>query len=53
MQVPVWKGMELIGDPYTNAAKGQRIVTAVMLAGSPFVPYSTSQVVEIHPKLST
>ncbi len=53
VQVPVWKGMELIGDPYTNAAKGQRIVTAVMLAGSPFVPYSTSQVVEIHPKLST
>lgn len=53
VQVPVWKGMELISDPYTNAAKGQRIVTAVMLAGSPFVPYSTSQVVEIHPKLST
>lgn len=38
IQVPVGKGMELISDPYTNAAKGQRIVTAVMLAGSPFVP---------------
>ena len=53
VQVPVWSGVELISDPYTQAAKGQRIVTAVMLCGSPFVPYGTSQVVEVHPKLST
>ena len=52
VKVPVWSGMELISDPYTNAAKGQRIVTAVMLAGSPFVPYGTSQVAELHPKLA-
>ena len=50
--VPVWKGVELIVDPYTQAAKGQRVVTAVTLVGSPFVPYGFAQVIEVHPKLS-
>lgn len=50
--VPVWRGVEMIVDPYTEAAKGQRVVTAVSLVGSPFIPYGTSQVVEVHPKLS-
>lgn len=50
--VPVWRGVELIVDPYTQAAKGQRVVTAVTLVGSPFIPYGTAQAVEIHPKLS-
>ena len=50
--VPIWSGVELIVDPYSNAAQGQRVVTAVTLVGSPFVPYGASQVVEIHPKLS-
>ena len=50
--VPIWSGVELIVDPYSNAAQGQRVVTAVTLVGSPFVPFGASQVVEIHPKLS-
>ena len=50
--VPIWKGLELIVDPYSGAADGHRFVTAVALVGSPFVPYGTSQVVEVHPKLS-
>ena len=50
--VPIWKGLELIVDPYSNAAKGQRVVTAIMLVGSPFVPYGAAQVIEVHPKLS-
>ena len=51
--VPIWRGVELIiPDPYTQAAKGQRVVTAVTLVGSPFVPYGIAQVIEIHPKLS-
>ena len=49
---PVWSGVEFIVDPYTQAAKGQRVVTAITLVGSPFVPYGASQVVEVHPKLS-
>lgn len=51
--VPLWRGVEIIVDPYLKAAEGQRVVTAVMLCGSPFVPYGTSQVIEFHPKLST
>lgn len=50
--VPVWSGVELIVDPYTQAAKGQRVVTAVTLVGSPFVPYGAAQVKEVHPLLS-
>ena len=50
--VPVWRGVELLIDPYSQAAKGQRVITAVSLVGSPFVPYGTAQVVEVHPKLS-
>lgn len=52
IQVPVWRGVELITDPYTQAAKGQRVVTAVSLLSSPFIPYGSSQVKEVHPKLS-
>ena len=52
IQVPVWSGLELIVDPYSQAAKGQRIVTAVSLVGSPFIPHGASQVKEVHPKLA-
>ena len=50
--VPVWKGVEFIVDPYSQAGKGQRVITALTLVGSPFVPYGTAQVIEFHPKLS-
>ena len=50
--VPVWRGVELIVDPYTQAAKGQRVVTAISLVGSPFIPHGAAQVIEVHPKLS-
>ena len=50
--VPVWKGVELIVDPYTQAGKGQRVITAVSLIGAPFIPYGAAQVKEFHPKIS-
>lgn len=50
--VPVWRAVQFIVDPYTQAGKGQRVVTAVSLIGSPFVPYGNAQVKELHPKLS-
>ena len=50
--VPVWTGIEITVDPYTQAGKGRRIVTATTLVGSPFIPYGTAQVVEVHPKIS-
>ena len=34
---PVWQGMELIRDPYTDAAKAHVIVTALVLVGSPVI----------------
>ena len=32
--------------------EGQRVVTAVTLVGSPFIPFGNAQVIEVHPKLS-
>lgn len=37
LYVPTWRGLELIVDPYTNAAQGQRKITAVMIVGSEVV----------------
>lgn len=31
--MPVWRGVELIVDPYTGAKSGRRIITAVMMVG--------------------
>ena len=53
VSVPMWKGVEMIVDRYTQAAKGQRLVTAVSLVGDPFIPYGTSQVIETHPKIAS
>ena len=33
MYCPTWRGMEIITDPYSNADKGQRKLTAVMVVG--------------------
>ena len=52
IRVPVWQGVQLIRDPYTNATKGQVTVTALMLVGSPHLPYGQSTILEIHPKVS-
>ena len=30
---PTWAGIQLIVDPYTNAKKGQRLLTAILMAG--------------------
>ncbi len=32
---PIWQGLELIRDQYTDASKGEVIVTALMLVGDP------------------
>ena len=52
MRVPVWSNMELIVDPYSNAGKGQRVITVTTLVSDPHLPYGVSTVKEIHPKLS-
>ena len=45
-------GVEIIVDPYSKAGKGIKVCTATMLLGDPHVPYSTSQLKELHPKLT-
>jgi len=30
---PTWRGLEIITDPYSNASKGQRKITAIMIVG--------------------
>jgi len=51
IRVPVWRGVQFVRDPFTDAGKGQITVTAYLLIGSPHLPYGTSTIVEIHPKL--
>ena len=53
ISVPVWRGISFIVDNLSKAAEGQILVTAMLLVGSPFVPYTTSQVKEIHPKIAS
>ena len=52
MRVPVWSNMELIMDPFTNAGKGQRIITVTTLVSDPHLPYGASTAKEIHPKVA-
>ena len=52
MEVPIWNGVQFIRDEFSKAAEGQIVVTAYLLAGDPHLPYTTSTVVEVHPKLS-
>lgn len=37
LYVPTWRGMEVITDPYTRAAHGERKVTATMIVGSEII----------------
>ena len=53
IRVPVWSSVQLIRDPFSEAGKGRIKVTAVMLVGSPHLPYGTSTIVEIHPKVAS
>ena len=52
IRVPVWSGVQLIRDPYTDAIKGNVSITALMLVGSPHLPYGTDTINEVHPKVS-
>ena len=51
MRVPVWSNMELIVDPYSGAAKGQRVITVTTITSDPHLPYGTDTVKEVHPQI--
>lgn len=51
--VDVWNSLPMrIDESVTKAGEGIRIVTLFALIGSPFIPYGSDQVVELHPKIS-
>ena len=51
-KIHVWDAMQLIRDPYSGAGAGKVTLTATALVSPLYLPHSTSQVKEIHPKLS-
>ena len=51
-KIHVWDAMQLIRDPYSGAGAGKVTITATALVSPLYIPYGTSQVKEVHPKLS-
>ena len=51
-KIHVWDAMQIIRDPFSGAGAGKVTITATALVSPLYVPHGTSQVVEIHPKLS-
>lgn len=51
IRVPIWRGLQLITDQVSQARKGIVTVTAILLLGSPHLPYQTNTIKEVHPKL--
>lgn len=52
IRVPVWAGLQLVRDPFTDAGKGQVKITVYSLIGSPHLPYGQNTIKIVHPKLS-
>lgn len=50
--LPTWGGVEVVVDPYTNAGKGEVLITYTLLTADPVIPYGTDQVKELHPKIA-
>ena len=51
IRVPIWRGLQLITDQVSQARKGIVAVTALLLLGSPHLPYEANTVKEVHPKI--
>ena len=51
-KIHVWDAMQIIRDPYSGAGAGKVTITATALVSPLYVPHGTSQVKEVHPKLS-
>ena len=51
IRVYVWNSLEIVRDPYSGAGAGKVTLTATALVSEVYIPHSTSQVKEIHPKL--
>ena len=51
IRVYVWNALEIIRDPFSGAGAGKVTLTATALVSEVYIPHTTSQVKEIHPKL--
>ena len=51
-KIHVWDAMQIVRDPYSGAGAGKVTLTATALVSPLYVPHGTSQIIEIHPKLS-
>ena len=51
IRIYVWNALEIIRDPYSGAGAGKVTLTATALVSEVYIPHTTSQVKEIHPKL--
>ena len=51
-KIHVWDAMQIVRDPYSGAGAGKVTLTATALVSPLYVPHGTSQVKEVHPKLS-
>ena len=51
-KIHVWDAMQIVRDPYSGAGAGRVTLTATALVSPLYIPHGTSQVKEVHPKLS-
>ena len=51
IRIYVWNALEIIRDPYSGAGTGKVTITATALVSEVYIPHTTDQVKEIHPKL--
>ena len=51
-KIHVWDAMAIVRDPYSGAGAGKITITATSLVSPLYIPHSTSQVKEVHPKVS-
>ena len=51
-KIHVWDAMQIVRAPYSGAGAGKVTITATALVSPLYVPHGTSQIKEVHPKLS-
>ena len=51
IRIYVYSALEITRDPYSSAGTGRVIITATALVSEVYIPHTTDQVKEIHPKL--
>ena len=53
IRIYVWSALEVVRDPFSGAGAGKVTLTATALVSEVYIPHTTSQAKQIHPKLVT